>query len=151
MKKFKFRLEKLEDSKRYLERQKALQLAEKIRLLDFEKKKLGALLTEKRKIQQEMKNRSVFRALEMIHFWQFLSRLRRTVEDQKKNVRQAEEAVEVARKELLKISQEKKVLEKLHEKNYQVYLEAFNREDQKFVDEVAAQSKAREKWKIQTD
>ena len=149
MKKFKFRLEKLEDSKRYLERQKALQLAEKVRLLDLEEKKLGALLADKERIQEEMKARSIFKALEMIHFWQFLAKLKRSVDEQKKSVRQAREAVEVARMELLKISQEKKVLEKLHEKNYQAYLREFNREDQKFVDEVATQSKAREKWKIQ--
>ncbi len=148
MKKFTFRLRKLEDSKRYLEKQKALQLAEKIRLLEFEKQKLMALIEQKEALQREMKSRSAFKALEMIHFWQFLGKLRRTIAEQKKQLGEVEKAVEVVREELMKISQEKKVLEKLHEKNYQAYLKESNREDQKFVDEIATQSGTREKWKI---
>ncbi len=149
MKKFKFRLEKLENSKRYMERQKALELAEKNRLLDLEKKKMTALLEEKSRLQREMKSRSAFKALEMIHYWQFLVKLRRSLDEQKRKVQQAEAASETIRTELMKISQEKKILEKLHEKNYQNYLNEYNREDQKFVDEVATQTRAREKWKNQ--
>ena len=149
MKKFKFRLEKLESSKRYLEKQKALELAEKIRLLELEKEKMKALIAEKKRLQRKMRSRSVFKALEMIQNWQFLTRLRHSVGEQKSQIQRAERAAETIRGELMKISQEKKVLEKLHERDYKAYLEAYNREDQKFVDEIATQTRAREKWKSQ--
>jgi flagellar export protein FliJ len=49
----------------------------------------------------------------------------------------AEQEVERARGVLLERTKETKTLNKLHEKEWQIYLQEWNREEQKLVDEIA--------------
>ena len=149
MKKFRFKLEKLESSKRHFEQQKALQLAQKMRVFDFEKMKLKQLVKLQSTIVREMAKKKTFMATEMLNYYKYLNQIRRSKKEQETRVSEANRGVEHARNELKKISQEKKILEKLHERRYKEYLYAFNREDQKMIDELATQSRARTKWQIQ--
>ncbi len=149
MKKFKFRLEKLENSKRHFEQQKALQLAQKIRVLDFEEMKLEQLWKLEKTIIREMAEKKTFKATEMLSYYKYLNQIRHSKKDQEIRVEDAQKEVKRAGNELKKISQEKKILEKLHQKKYKEYIYAFNQEDQKMIDELATQSKARTKWQIE--
>jgi len=149
VKKFKFKLEKLENSKRHFEQQKALQLAQRIRVLDFEEMKLEQLRKLERTIAKEMAGKKAFRATEMLNYFKYLNQIRHSKKDQEIRVEEAKKEVKHARNELKKISQEKKILEKLHEKKYKEYIYAFNQEDQKAIDELATQGKVRKKWQIQ--
>lgn len=150
MKKFKFKLEKLENSKQHFKQQKAFKLAEKIRLLESEKLKLKKLLVLETKLLVEMKSKKVFHAAEMLSYRGYLDQVGRSVKVQEKRLANAVNEVDRARAELKKVSREKKILEKLHEKKHREYVDEFNREDQKFIDELATQRKARVKWQLQT-
>ena len=149
MKKFKFRLEKLKNSKRHFEQQNALKLAEKMRILEFEKMKLKQLSKIEKDIIKEMGRKRVFKSTEMLSYYFYLNQVRGSRKDQEKRLEHASQETDRARAELMKISQEKKILEKLHEKKYKEYVYDFNKEDQKMIDELATQGKARTKWQIQ--
>ncbi|NOY77381.1 MAG: flagellar export protein FliJ [Calditrichaeota bacterium] len=149
MKKFKFKLEKLENSKRHFEQKAAFQLAEKIRLQNFEEMKLKQLRKLEHDIIQEMTEKSVFKATEMVVYYTYLNQVRKSKKDQELRLDKAKDETEQARLELTRISQEKKILEKLHEKKFKEYIYAFNQEDQKAIDELATQGKVRKKWQIQ--
>jgi len=149
VKKFRFKLEKLENSKRHFEQQKALQLAQKKRVFDFEEMKLKHLSKLEKTIVKEMAGKKVFLATEMLSYYNYLNQIRRSKRDQETRVREAKKEMERTRSELKKISQEKKILEKLHERKYKEYIHDMNQEDQKMIDELATQSKVRTKWQIQ--
>ena len=149
MKKFRFKLKKLENSKRHFEQQKTLQLAQKKRVLDFEEMKLKHLWKLEKTIVREMAEKKVFLSTEMLSYYNYLNQIRRSKRDQETRVNDARNKMERARSELMKISREKKILEKLHERKYKEYIHDSNQEDQKIIDELATQSKARTKWQIQ--
>lgn len=61
---------------------------------------------------------------------------------QKSALARVEDELEAKRLELVDASRERKVLEKLEEGQYEAYLEKFNREEQAFLDELAAHNSA---------
>ncbi|HDK36337.1 MAG TPA: hypothetical protein ENG82_05450, partial [Bacteroidetes bacterium] len=104
MKKFKFKLEKLENSKQHFKRQKALKLAEKIRLLESEKLKLKKLQVVETNLLVEMKSKKVFHAAEMLNYRGYLDQVGRSVKAQEKRLANAVNEVDRARAALKKVS-----------------------------------------------
>lgn len=117
------------------------------------REELLACITERDKIQQELKwnvsrlermkqlireytekHSSLQRVLLIKEFIPVLTKLIINIEDR---LNLAEQEVERARGVLLERTKETKTLNKLHEKEWQLYLQEWNREEQKLVDEIA--------------
>jgi len=70
----------------------------------------------------------------------YLPVLKKKQMETQEKLRQAEEAAENARRILVEKARDTKVLNKLREKEWQMYLEELNKEEQKNIDEIAISS-----------
>jgi flagellar protein FliJ len=68
----------------------------------------------------------------------FISFLKEKAELQKENINYAQNVVDKYREQLIKVVQEKEMLEKLKEKKYQEYHKEQFREEQKMIDEITS-------------
>lgn len=147
MKKFKFRLEKV--------------LTHKERLFEIARGKHGEALSALRKeeatldlLRNEYKNtlyalseemKTNFKIRDLGHYYRYMTFTKREIARQSQVVFQAMEREEKLRIELMKAAQEKEVLVKLKEKQYQEYLYATKKEEQDILDDLTASKYARSK------
>lgn len=68
----------------------------------------------------------------------YISSLAKKVEDQNKNIKEANDVVDKYREELIKIVKERKMLEKLREKKLNEYLIEMSKDEQKRMDEIVS-------------
>ncbi len=103
--------------------------------------KLNQLTDEKRNICDAImdQTQTKVRIDEITHYYNYLDSLDDLIFDQRREVDKAENQLEHARQEWIEAKREKKVLEKLKERQYQDYKSQYLKEEQKTLDELSLQ------------
>ncbi len=140
MKGYQFKLQKVLDVRKVKEDLIGARVAEleeiieaqKGHLLSLEKKKEGILVErrEKREIDNGFRIEG-----EMFYEW-YLGNLEKKVEIVKKSLKQLEEQMRKTREELIKAAVDRKIMEKLKDKDYENFKVEVIRNDQKNLDEI---------------
>ena len=130
---FKFRLQSLLNVKRQMEDNLKLELAEANRLLKEETDLLDALVFQKRELMSSIniETSKGVKVEKLIEYNSYLFRLSMNIEKQKEKVIIAQENADKHRERLINIMQEKKMLEKLKDKNLEQYKAEETRREQK--------------------
>ena len=139
MKKFKFTLDKVLEVRRITEKEKQRQLAEALRVLEKETKKFEQLNKQKQNswlILESLKKTNVDPAVITI-VYKGLDGQQTLTQLQDEKVSHARKNFNVKRNELIEVQRKKKILEKLREKQYKIYTNERDKEEQKFIDEIA--------------
>ncbi|HOV27377.1 MAG TPA: flagellar export protein FliJ [Pseudobacteroides sp.] len=140
MVKFKFRLQPLLNIKKQLEDSAKNELGKAVQKLEQEKEKGRVLLRHREKYINSLREKtsSVARVEELRNYTMYISSLAKKVEDQNKNIKEANDVVDKYREELIKIVKERKMLEKLREKKLNEYLIEMSKDEQKRMDEIVS-------------
>lgn len=140
MAKFVYRMQSILNIKNQMETQAKMELGQAQRRLMEEEERLGELydrkrgyLEEGRKLRKEALKVQSLRDNEYA-----LARMEEFIEDQKLNVRKAEEKVEEARAKLEEIMKERKAQEKLRERAFEQFVHELNAQESKEVDELTS-------------
>lgn len=115
------------------------ELANATRKLEAEKRKLSELETmledTVREFNEKTKKTTVH---ELIEFNEYLSLLNSRIKTQKENVNNAAQYVDKVREELVKAVKERKILEKLRERQFEEFLLEQKKLEQKTNDEIVS-------------
>ena len=138
MKRFKFKLETLLNIKIQKEDLIRIKLAAEIKRLDYENKKLDLLLCEKQKqIENYMELLNCGIVVSKIkEYNSYIFQLAKRIEEQKLNINVIEKNVDKIRSELVDISRERKIIEKLKAKKLMAFRVEVLKEEQKAIDEI---------------
>lgn len=139
MKKFNFSLEKVSDTKAIQLKNQSQELAKLLRNLEDEELRLKDLNTELSSLYDEVLRRTIdgCSAKELRDYNRYLDKLTQEMQTQKRNIESIQEKIEELQVQLMELSKEKKVLEKLREKRYLKHTQDQAREEQKLLDEIA--------------
>ena len=136
---FSFPLQKVLDMRQHLEDQRAVELGQAKQELFKEQQLLNRLNTLKiealRASEQELADSLRLNKIRMLE--SYLVQLNERIERQKEIIMQKNELVEKKRRELLKASQDKKVVEKLKERQFEAHRKSLRLKENKMIDEVA--------------
>ena len=140
MKKFTFRLEKVLNHKSRLYELAQNKYSQALQELRSEEAKLDELRVEYSRCLFELSQKTThtFRVRELGPYYRYLTFVKREIAHQSRVVCQAIEKEEACRKALMEAAKEKETLVKLKEKQYEEYVYVFNREEQKFLDDITA-------------
>lgn len=140
MKRFHFRLQKLMDAKESEEKEKQRLFGEAQQLVIESEMELNSLedaLEQSIRERRTLQERKVSIAELMIHDkWKI--HLQKKIREQQTIIRQRMEIAEDRREELVIVSQEKRVLEKLKEKRWADHEKQLNAEEQSFLDDLGS-------------
>ena len=138
MKKFKFRLDRVANTKEKQLKQKTNELANLFKKLDLYKSELQNFKDELDHTQKEIFKRSSQGCpiREVLDYQRYLDKLDIKIKKKKKEIESLEEQIEKLQVVLLELNKEKKVLEKLKERRHLQYIIEQNREEQKQLDEM---------------
>lgn len=148
MKKFIFRLQKVMEYKEDIEKQKMGELAEAENRLMVEIEKLETLKKREQAYLDEidvMRQQTVIHPVEIQALYRYIEKLKSMQNAQRVQINKAKKVVEAKRQALVLATQEKKVLEKLKEKQVQAYEAEVARQEQIFFDEIASTKYGRTK------
>ncbi len=136
---FRFSLQKVLEVRRHKENQKAIELGQARHDLFREKDKLIRLEDEKNSffstIGNEENGNMKVTALQINE--SYLTDLNEKIKHQHVSISEKEQVVEDKRQELLQVSKEKKIVEKLKDKQWESHKKDIRRQLTKFEDEVA--------------
>lgn len=137
---YKFRLQKLLDYKKSLEEEKKNELGKAFKRLEEEKNRLFALkqsLNEMNSTFQEKTSQGLaVNKLKILA--NYIDYYKRGIKEQRTKIKMAEEYLSICREELIKATQEKKMIEKLKETDYNKYLYNEQKKEEKLVDELVS-------------
>jgi len=143
MKEFRFRLQKVLDTCKLKENLIEVKLAELEKLAETQRmnlhlieQKRGEILTERR---ERRNNHNSLRVEEEMLYEKCLEDLEIRVEKMKLYIKQLEEQIRRTREELVAAAIERKVVEKVREKQHEEFTLEVSRNDQKALDEIAVQ------------
>lgn len=139
MKKFRFTLDKVLAVRRIKEKEKQRFLAEALRILEKETQIFEQLNKQKensRLIIESLINTNADPAIITIAY-KSLDGQQMLTQLQDEKVTTAKQKFNTKRIELIETQRKKKILEKLREKQYELYLSESEKEEQKFIDEIA--------------
>ncbi len=138
MKGFKFKLQTLLDVKEKMEEQKKIELGKANQKLLKEQEKLNSFVQSKIEAIEQQRNLA-FAKINVVmysNYGNYISKLEKSIEEQRKKVKIEEKNVEKAKENLIEVIKERKSYEKLREKK----LDEFKREalskEQKSADEI---------------
>lgn len=137
---FKFKLEPVLKLRKRTEDRLQVELAELKASYDREKEKLNELTHIKSKCEKDIREkygREETTLSEILLYIHYLEKLKVDIEEQELLLKKIEEQIEDKRNELLKASQERKIIEKLRDNSEKEYVEAENRKERVFLDEIA--------------
>ncbi|ACB84978.1 flagellar export protein FliJ [Natranaerobius thermophilus] len=141
MKKFQFSLEKVLKVKERNEelKKKEFQRAQKYR--DEQKQALDKLLDKRHELCEDIltKQKSPVKIENITHYYSYLSHLDDEIINKRHQLEDAEEQLEQARLNWIEAKREKKVLEKLEERQYEEYKQKVLKNEQKTLDELSVQ------------
>lgn len=145
MKKFTFRLEKVLNHKERLFELARAAHGEKVAKLRQEEARLERLQESYRNCLADLAQKTArnFKISELGPFYKFMTFTKRDIAAQNRVVAEAISEEEQARHELMRAAQEKESLVKLKEKKYREYQYESAREEQAFLDDIAAAKFAR--------
>lgn len=140
MAKFVFRLQSLLNVKIQLEKSLKDELGKAVAKVEEEKSKLAQIENDRENYINQVNNKSAkgIRIGEIREFNSYIVFLREKIEFQKENIKKAQKIVDKYREQLVKVVQEKKMLEKYKEKQYQQYLKEQQGQEQKLIDEIVS-------------
>lgn len=148
MKKFKFKLYTPLKVKNIVEKVKKQELAEAITLKKQEEDNLRFYINkslETRKSFETLLLSSNVRTSDLTVFNNYIDDMDNKIESQQKKVEQASEKCTEKRISFIKAKQEKEILEKLKSKQFKLYKQSINHEEQKTCDEIAVINYCRHK------
>lgn len=133
MKKFEFSLKSLLRIKYSLERQAKQKMAQAV----VKRDKCQEEIVEMERLKElARKNNKSLTAYEFLMFSRYYTELEKTRKNKLLELEEIEKEIEEIRKELVSIMEERKVLEKLREKQYEEYLLELGKEQEKLVDDM---------------
>lgn len=140
MARFKFKLQALLNIKTQMEDSLKNELGKALHKLEHEKSVLKKIEDDRDKCIDRFNDKSSqgISIGRLKEYTVFISHLRDKMVRQKDNINYAQKNVDNYREQLVKIVQERKILEKLKEKKYQEYLKEQLKEEQKFADEIVS-------------
>ena len=136
---YRFKLEALRKYRVFKEEARQKEMAEALRLRDQEVEILAELINLRDKTEKELKSKQSGRITGpyLSIFSTYLNRLASDIFAQQHKVADAEKKLDKRRESLLVAMQERKTLDKLKEKGFKAYTEKLNREEEKFINEMA--------------
>ncbi len=137
---YKFKLQKLLDYKISVEEQKRNELSLAIKRLEDEKKILQELLSKQKDMNNSFQEKTSkgIEVNELKLLVNYIDYYKRSIKSQKINIKMADDYVGSCREELIKASQEKKMMEKLKEIDYGKYLYDEQKNEEKLVDDLVS-------------
>lgn len=140
MAKFIYKLQSLLNLKMQMEDSLKNELGKAVQKLEDEKKILVGIESdlEGSILQIYSKSSKGMRVEELKEYNYYISFLRERIESQKENINHAQNIVDTYREKLIKVVQERKMLDKLKQKKFQDYLAEQQKEDQKQNDEIVS-------------
>lgn len=102
---------------------------------------LNELFNEKRNLQQDIEDqaKNKMKMNKIIQYYNYLSDLDEQITIQQDVVNRAEQQVEEAKQNWIEAKKQKKILEKLQERQYQEYKNEYLKSEQKKLDELSLQ------------
>ena len=137
MKKFKFRLEKVLQYRLLVKDEKKRALLQKNQELQLAKNKLEYL--QKAALSNELDQRRILSVEEVLLSGLFAEKIKEDIIKQRLEIIRVEGEVEAATQEYIEASKESRSLEMLRERKLQQFNEYLQKEDEKFLDELAVQ------------
>ena len=141
MKKFRFRLQKVMEFKEDLEKQRMLVLGEAKKRVQIEEEKLRNLQHQDRECRNRVSKKGMenrISPVEMNLHYRYLKGLEDRMELQGDRIKKAEEEAEKKRQDLLVVTKERKILEKLKEKRLAIYTSELSKKEQFLLDDLAS-------------
>lgn len=137
MKKFKFKLQKVQDTKEKQVKQKSGELSKLSHQKETKVQELENLHSELNVIQREIYEKTMegCPVHEVLDSHKYADKITQQIKQTRKQIEKLDEKIERKQVELLQLNKEKKILEKLREKRYVQYLQQQNKEEQKVLDE----------------
>ncbi len=138
MQKFGFRLESVLNLKTQIEDNAKNSLARAARELEFQKECLNDMEALKENSMNTLSS-AVDQGIpvyQVKNYNSFFSLMKNKISNQKVNVNNAQNDVDINREALVKAMQERKILEKLKEKKYEEFLKEQNKSEQLLIDEL---------------
>lgn len=138
MKKFKYRLQKIADTKEKQVKQKSSELAELYLQKEEKVKRFNTLQNELGEVQKEIIQKTLngCSAKDLLDRQRYVEKLNQDLKSERKKIEEIDTRIEELKTVLLHLNREKKVLNKLREKRYLQYLQEQTREEQKLLDEI---------------
>jgi flagellar FliJ protein len=137
---YNFKLQKLLDYKISIEEQKKNELSLAIKRLEEEKGVLEELLNKQKEMDSKFQKKTSegIEVNELKLLVNYIDYYKRRIKSQMINIKMAEDYMESCRDELIKASQEKKMMEKLKEIDYGKYLYSEQKKEEKLVDDLVS-------------
>ncbi|MDK2896262.1 MAG: Flagellar FliJ protein [Candidatus Atribacteria bacterium] len=145
---YQFKLQKVLDTRKIRQELIETKLVELERLAGSQKEHLKLVLHQREKMAVERSEERQTGEIVVdteVFYQQYLEVLTRKAEEIKRYLFELEERIKETKKELLQASMERKIVEKLKDKDYQSFVLDLERNNQKQLDEVAIQSFRRDK------
>ncbi len=136
---FRFRFENLLKYRESIEKQKSAEFLHAEKSYKRQKKKVEELERKRKEIVLLIKDISSSPSFDLISFnmmRNFLLKVEEDIEFEKDVLYQLKAIMDAKRKELIKASQDKKIMEKLKEKDYDKYIQEENRKETIELDEI---------------
>jgi len=141
MKRFHYRLNKVLEVKKILEKKRAKELADAIKAFNRQQDSLNRLRAQREGLFEEMKTRisGVLSLHELTAYYSYIGRLTYEMFQQRSRLEELRRRVDDQRDRYFAANREKQILERLKERKYVDYLYEIGREEQSFLDEIANQ------------
>ncbi len=137
---YQFKLEALRRFRQYQEERLQKELAEAVSRREHAAAELNAMVARRAETESELtrcQNESSAGASQFCIYVRYLQRLELEIGAHRKNLAGIEEEVDSRRDSLLEAVKKRKALEKLKEKGLKAYISGLDREEQKFINEIA--------------
>lgn len=137
---YKFTLQKLLDFRTNMEEEKKNQLSLALKRLEQEKDRLSELKARQRELDKALKEKTSqgIAVNELKLLMNYIDYYKRGIKEQKTRIKMAEDYASACREELIKATQEKKMIEKLKEIDYKKYLYEEQKKEEKFIDDLVS-------------
>ncbi len=140
MRRFDFRLEGILRYRSMIEEQRKMDLARETSLYERALKSLVEVQEKMAEVEGKLARKSAegLTAAEARIHLRYLSFLREIERERRRELEEASKRLEEARRRLIESRRERKTIETLKERAYELYLEELKRAERKLIDEVAA-------------
>ncbi|EOC99305.1 flagellar export protein FliJ [Caldisalinibacter kiritimatiensis] len=137
MKKYKFKLQKILDYKEGVENKKKSLYGKLKKELEEEEKKLNQVVMRKKKLLAERNDALEGTTIKDLKAYSlYINSINDEIHQQKNIINRKREECEGAKKELIDITKERKMFEKLKEKDYKEYTYLVKKEEEKLIDQL---------------
>jgi flagellar FliJ protein len=142
---YKFKLQKLLDYKISIEEEKKNELSLAVERLEEAKHKLAELKQKQNEMNREFQEKSScgMPVNELKLLANYIDYYKRSIKEQRIKIKMAEDHLSACREELIKATQEKKMIEKLKEIDYGKYLYGEKKKEEKLVDDLVSYKESR--------